>query len=80
MLTIIISCKFNPSLAPVDKGQQVKIEAFRGGLIEVSLYLLFHWRFISLVYSYEAGAVGAVCLMVITLWRKRWIKQNHAGA
>ena len=66
MLTIIISCKFNPSLAPA--GQKAtrseKIEAFRGGLIEVfHCIYYFTGRFISgLVYSYGSGC-SRCCLL-----------------
>jgi tripartite ATP-independent transporter DctM subunit len=75
MLTIIISCKFNPSLAPA--GQRAtrseKIEAFRGGLIEVFIVFIISLGglFLGWFTPTEAGAVGAVCLMVITLLEKK---------
>ena len=75
MLTIAVWCKYNPSLAPAGEKStwSERIDAFRGGLIEVFIVFIVSLGglFLGWFTPTEAGAVGAICLLVITLLEKK---------
>lgn len=75
MLTIAVLTHRNPSLAPAGKKAtwSERIGAFRGGLIEVFIVfaLSLGGLFLGWFTPTEAGAVGAISLMVITLIGKK---------
>ena len=75
MLTIAVWCKYNPSLAPAGEKStwSERIDAFRGGLIEVFIVFIISLGglFLGWFTPTEAGAVGAISLLVITLLEKK---------
>lgn len=84
MLAIAVSTYLNPSLAPA--GQKAswgeRTEAFRGGLLEVFIVFIISLGglFLGWFTPTEAGAVGAISLMAITLLEKKmnWEKVKTA--
>jgi tripartite ATP-independent transporter DctM subunit len=84
MLTIVILTAYNPSLAPA--GQKAtwgeRINAFRGGLAEVILVFIVSLGglFLGWFTPTEAGAVGAISLIVISFAEKKmnWNKTKAA--
>lgn len=84
MCTIIIITARNPSLAPAGPKTKWKerFAAFRGGLIEVFIvfFLSLGGLFLGWFTPTEAGAVGAISLLILTTFEKRmnWDKLKNS--
>ncbi len=75
MITIVILTTRDPLLAPAapKAGWKERIDAFRGGLVEVIIVFVLSLGglFLGWFTPTEAGAVGAISLLVITLFEKK---------
>jgi len=75
MLTIALLCKFNPTLAPVSPKTPFHeaISEIRNGLVEILIVFIISLGglFIGWFTPTEAGAVGSLSLLFITLLEKK---------